>query len=132
MLIKIILSSGDQLSNLQVTAYCQLLTAHFLSRWIVTLLDEVIDHSLQPHRPAVIWRIYSGNSIIHQLLYLFRQNHATTTSKNFNMGCAFLFEQVIHVFEIFIMTALITSHGDRLSILLNGGIHHFFHTAVVA
>ena len=29
------------------------------------------------------------------------------------------------------MTALVGSHRDRMSIFLNGAIHHFFHTAIM-
>ncbi len=47
------------------------------------------------------------------------------------MSGSALFEQVVHVLEIFCVSALIGCHGNGLRIFLYGRVHHFFHAAVV-
>lgn len=37
----------------------------------------------------------------------------------------------MHVFEVLNVSTLVTGHSDCLSIFLNGGVHDFFHTAVM-
>lgn len=39
--------------------------------------------------------------------------------------------QVVHVFEVFIVTTLVAGHGDGLGIFLDGGVHHLLYAAVV-
>jgi hypothetical protein len=43
-----------------------------------------------------------------------------------------LFEQVVHVFEVFEVPALVGGKGNGIGIFLNGCVHHFGCAAVVA
>ncbi len=47
------------------------------------------------------------------------------------MARSFFLQQIIHVFEILVVSALVGRHRNGIGIFLNGGIHHLFYTAVV-
>src|SRR5688572_16335851 len=72
------------------------------------------------------------DSVILQFFDLRRKDGSSASSENFDMSRSFFFEQVIHVFEIFGMSALVTRHCNGLCIFFDGAIHHFFHASVVS
>ncbi len=48
------------------------------------------------------------------------------------MSGSLLLKKVIHVFEVFHVTALVARHGDRLNVFLDGCVDDFLHRTVVA
>ena len=98
---------------------------------IVTLLHQVVDHALQAERSAVVRTVDTGDAIVVQFRDLFRQNGTATTTKNLDVTGPFFLEQVVHVFEVLHMPALVGGHGNSVGVFLDGTIHHLFHTAVV-
>src|SRR5210317_1147059 len=96
------------------------------------MFDHVIDHSLQAHAPAIVRRINPGDSISHKVLDLFGKDHTASATKDLDMRSSFFLKQVIHVFEILIMTSLIRGHGYGICIFLNSSIDYLFNTSVMA
>ena len=47
------------------------------------------------------------------------------------MARAFFFEQIVHVFEKFYVTALVAGNGNGLRIFLDGAVHNFGYRTVV-
>src|SRR6185437_12790561 len=94
------------------------------NRQKITLLHEIIYHSLQPHVPAIIRRINTGNPISLERFNLGRKNNAPAAAKQFYMSCATLLKQVIHIPEILIMATLVRCNGYPLHILIYGTIYN--------
>jgi hypothetical protein len=97
----------------------------------ITLLYQVIDHALQSHRTAIVWVINARNAMSVQVGDFLGQNGSAAATKYFDMSRSALFQQIVHVFEILIVTALVAGHGNGLRVLLNGAIDHLIHAAVV-
>ena len=72
------------------------------------------------------------NAIAVQFLDFFRQNGAASSTKNPDMTGVSLVQEVLHVFEVLHMSALVRSHGNRLRILLNGAIDHLVNASIMA
>ena len=135
ILIGVIFSRRNQSRDVQFGLYARIQFLFFALKLrtsgIIGLHHQIIDHALQTHRPAIVGRINPRDAIIHEFFDLFRQNHTATTTKNLDvLGTSFL-QQIIHVFEVLVVTALVAGHGNGVGILLNGGLHHLLHTAIV-
>ena len=102
-----------------------------ITNWKVGFLNQIINHSLQSHGTTVIRRINSSDSILVQFLDFFGKYHSTATTKYFDMFCSFFLQQIIHIFEIFVVSPLVGSHRNCISIFLNGGVHNFFYTSIM-
>ena len=97
----------------------------------VRALDQVVDHALQPHGPSVVGVVDAFDAVVVQLLNFFRQDGASAAAKNSDVPCAPLVQQVLHVFEVLHVPALVGGHGDGLGVFLNGRGDHLVHAAVV-
>src|SRR5687768_15756799 len=103
----------------------------FFTRWEIAFFNEVVDHALQTEGTPVVRSIDSGNAIVHQFLYFFGKDDAATASKDPDVRGPSFPQQIVHVFEVFIVATLVAGDGDRLRILLNGSVHHFYDTSIV-
>ena len=99
---------------------------------IIALLEEVVDHALEPHFPAVVGRVYPVDAVGVQLIDLGGQNGPSPASEYFDVARSFFVKQVVHVFEKFEMPSLVRGDGDALGVFLDGGFHDFLHGAVVS
>ena len=94
-------------------------------------MDQVVDHALQPHGPSVVGVVDAFDAVVVQLLNFFRQDGASAAAKNADVPCAPLVQQVLHVFEVLHVPALVGGHGDGLGVFLDGRGDHLVHAAVV-
>ena len=101
------------------------------TRGVIGLHHQIIDHALQSHGTSIVGRINPCDAIIHEFFDFFWQNHTATTTKNLDMFGAAGLQQIEHVFEVLVMTALIARHCDGIGIFLNGCFYHLLHTAIV-
>ncbi len=81
---------------------------------------------------AVVRVVDAGNSVVLEFGNLGRKDGSAAAAENANVTRAFFLQQVVHVFEVLNVPALVRGHGNGIGIFLNGCIHHFLHTAVVA
>src|SRR5438094_10506787 len=72
------------------------------------------------------------NAILLKFFYFFRQDRSPAAAENFYMTASALLQQVIHVFEILDVPALVARHGNGLNVFLDGAVHHLFNRTVVA
>src|SRR5690606_2513272 len=98
----------------------------------ISSTNKVVDHALKPHRTAVVWRINTLDSVCMEFLDFRWQDYTATATENFNVPGAFFLEQVVHVFEILVVTALVRRHCDGVYIFLDSGVHDFLDAAVMA
>ena len=108
------------------------LSIDVLSGWKIALLQQIIDHPLQAHRPTIIRGVNPGNPIGVQLLNFGGQDGPTATAKNLDVSGTLFVEQIVHVFEILIVPPLVRGDGNALDIFLDGRIDNFLDRAVVA
>src|SRR4051812_32726137 len=97
----------------------------------ITFLQYVINHPLQTHRASVIGVINSCDAVLLKIIYLFGQNSSSTSTKDLNVSAASFFQKIVHVFEIFVVPALITCDSDRVRIFLYSAVNNFLHASVV-
>jgi hypothetical protein len=71
------------------------------------LHEHVVDHALQTHRAAIVGVVNAADAVGMQFLNFGRQNRAAAPAEDLDMPGAALLEQVVHVFEILIVTALV-------------------------
>src|SRR5690606_27045191 len=67
-----------------------------------------------------------------ELLDFLRKNGTTSTAKNADMVGAPLAQQIVYIFEKFVVPALVRRQGNTLYIFLDGGIHNFLCAAVMS
>ncbi|CAI8277634.1 MAG: Uncharacterised protein [Flavobacteriia bacterium] len=132
--IGIILKGRDHARHRTIVVRVERL--HFLLKGFaqleITFFDQIVDHALQPHGPAVVRTVDTRYPIGHQFLDLLRQDDAASSAEYFDvLGPCFL-EQIDHEFEVLIVTALVGSHGNGLRIFLYRGMDHFLYAAVVS
>jgi hypothetical protein len=66
-----------------------------------------------------------------QLLDLLGQDRPSATAEDLDVPRALLLQQVVHVLEVLGVPALVARHGDGVRVLLDRGVHHILHAAVV-
>ncbi|MCY1228493.1 hypothetical protein D9M72_408140 [compost metagenome] len=98
----------------------------------VGFLHQVIDHALKAKLAPVVWSINSSDTVVLEFFYLVWQDYAASASEDFDVSCSFLVEQVVHVFEIFVVSSLVGCHGYGIGIFLDGGIYYFFNASIVS
>ncbi len=97
----------------------------------IGILYQVVDHSLESHRTTVIRMVNACDAISMQLFDLGKQYRSAAAAEDLDMWRSFFAEQVVHIFEVLDVSALVRRHGDRLRIFLDSGVDHFFYRAVV-
>ena len=97
----------------------------------IALLHQIIDHALKTHGPPIIGCVYPRNTISHQFLNFFRKDDPASPTKYFDVSSTTLLKQIIHIFKILHMTALIRRHGDSVNVFLNGRIYHLIYTTIM-
>ena len=88
--------------------------------------------SLQTHGATVVGRIDAGYAVLVQFCDLIGEDDTTAAAEYLYMAATTLFEQVMHVLEIFYVPALVGGHCYGVGIFLDGAIYHVLHTAIVA
>ncbi|OQB35235.1 MAG: hypothetical protein BWY09_02386 [Candidatus Hydrogenedentes bacterium ADurb.Bin179] len=94
--------------------------------------QDVINHTLQAHLTAIFRGKYFRYAKSLYLCYFRRNNHPAATAEHFDMTCALLQKQVHNEFKKFYMPALVTGHGNRLYVFLNGGMDNLRSRTVVS
>ena len=67
-----------------------------------------------------------------QLVDFFRQDGTPTATKNLDVAGTLFLQEVVHVFEVLNVPALVRGHGNGIGIFLNSSIYDLFDGAVVA
>ena len=79
-----------------------------------------------------MWGIDPADAVFMQLGYLVRDDNATTTAKDPDIGSAALAQHIDHVLEEFGVAALIGADRDALGIFFDRRIDNFPHRPVMA
>jgi hypothetical protein len=95
-------------------------------------LDHEVDHAVEAHLPSVFGGEDLGHAVRLERLDLARHDHPTTAAEDQDVGGIPLAQQVDHVAEELVVATLVGGDGDRLGILLDGGIDDLGDRAVVA
>src|SRR5437879_1555335 len=98
----------------------------------ITLPQHIIYHALQTHGPPIIRRVYFTDAIGLQLGNFMGQEHPTTAAEYLDMARAAFGKQVIHIFKVLYVAALVAGEGNALHIFLYGAVYHLVYTAVMA
>ncbi len=110
--------------------------AHFAIQLLpgreVALLQQVVYHTLQAHTAAIIGAVDAADAVSLQFGYLIGQYNAAAAAKYLYMSATRLFQQVVHVFEVFYVATLVAGNSYSVGIFLYSTIYHLLHTAVVA
>ena len=94
--------------------------------------DDVVDHALQAHFPAVVGVVDALDAVVVELGNLLGEDGAATAAEDADVPSSALIEQVLHVFEVLHVASLVGGHGDGLGVLLNGAVHDLIDRAVMA
>ena len=98
---------------------------------VVRLTEQIVDHPREPERPTVVRRVDPGNAFLEQRVALLGEDRAPTTAEDTDVLATHLVEQPAEVPEELHVAALIGRHGDRMGVLLDGGLGDLVGTAVV-
>ena len=71
------------------------------------------------------------DAVSMQLLNFFRKDGSTTTAKDQYVTGISLIQQVLNVFEVLHVSALVGSHGNGLGVFLDCTVNDFVNTSVV-
>ena len=93
--------------------------------------NDVVDHALQAHFPAIVRVVDALNAVVMQLGDFFGKNGAAATAEDADVTRSSLVEEVLHVLEVLHVPALIGGHGDGLGVFLDRAVHHLVHRPVV-
>ena len=108
------------------------LTRRLSDHWEVATPDDVIDHALQAHFPAVVRVVDALDAVVVELGNLLGENGAASAAEDADVPGPALIEQVLHVFKVLHVASLVGGHGDGLRVFLNGTIHHLIDRTVMA
>ena len=75
--------------------------------------------------------IKTSNAICVEFFYFFRQDGTASTTKNLDVPGAFFLQEIVHVFEVLNVPALVRGHGNSIGIFLDGCIHYLLNGTVV-
>ncbi len=101
------------------------------SQWEIRAGQHVVDHSLQPHRPAVVGCVDPGDPLRHELLRLGGEDGSSPTTEDPNVSAVALGEHVPEVTEELHVPPLVGGDRHRLDVLFHRGLDDLTHRAVV-
>jgi hypothetical protein len=101
-------------------------------RSTVGFRHDLVDHSLQTHRLAVLGRIDARHAIGVQFLDLARYDDATTAAEDPDVLAATRLQQVDHVLEELDVATLVGGDGNSLHIFLQRRVDDLLYRTVVA
>ena len=93
--------------------------------------DDIVNHALQAHFPAVVRVVDALDAIVVELGNLLGEDGAAPAAEDADVPGPALIEQVLHVFEVFHVASLVGGHGNGLSVFLNGAVHHLIDRTVM-
>ena len=75
--------------------------------------------------------IQTSNAVSVEFFNFFWQDGTASTTKNLDVAGAFFLQEIIHVFEVLNVPALVRGHGNGIGIFLDGCIHYLLNGTVV-
>ncbi len=127
-----LLGAGDGARDRRPLAADHLLGAGpvLLPQVDVAVLDDGVDHPRQAEPLAVLGG-EDGDPGAAQPLDLVLHDHPATTADDLDVSGALALEQLDEVLEVLHVPALVGRHRDALHVLLQRGVDHLLHGAVV-